>query len=234
MRLGTSSPARFVLAAGLASALAPLAATASSAAVRQAGPIKVTGTGSNTFTPKDIKAAPDANGKITIEFKSEGFHTIQSDEVPGFDSDVVQNSTKTITFDAPAPGQYKVYCELHKPGMAGTLTVSGEAVATTAPATEEPTEEPTVSAPPASGSASATAGTGEDDAPVASEHDPKDPFKHVHGVEGNAILDDIEGERAAQAGAVSGFKFFTFVSIAFLFILGAAVLFSTRSRRSAR
>ena len=238
MRLGTSSPARLVLAVGLAGVLAPLAATASSAGVSQAGPVKVTGTSTNVFDPKEITATPDATGKVTIEFVSSGFHRMESTE-GGFDSGDVSSTTKTFSFTAK-PGTYEFICRYHAPGMTGTLTVSGGAAATTPPATEEPTEEPTetptVSEPPASASASATVGTADDHAPLPGEqeHDPKDPFKHIPGVEGNQVLEDIETERAAQAGAVSGFKFFTFVSIAFLFILGAAVLASTRSRRAAR
>lgn len=238
MRHGTPSPARLLLACVVACALAPVAATASFAGARQAGPVKVEGTTSNTFEPRDIKATPDADGKITIEFTSHNVHTIQSDEVPGFDSDIVNDGqTKTITFDAPPPGQYPVYCELHRDTMTGTLTVAGEAAESpTATATAEPTAEPTASAPPASGTASPSTGTGEDDAPEPGEHEEgsDDAAHDIPGVADNPTLKRIEDERAAQATAVSGFKFFTFVSIAFLFILGAAILFSTRPRRGAR
>lgn len=233
MRHGTSSTARVLLACALAGALAPLAATASFAGVRQVGPVKVEGTRDNKFVPKDIKATPDADGNVTIEFTSKGFHTIQSDEVKGFDSGPVQDTTKTITF-AAEPGTYQVYCLYHKTaGMTGTLVVAGEATETPA-ATEEPS-----SAPPESETASPTAAAteeptaaAEDDGEDAVSED--DPSHDVPGVADNPTLKRINAEREAEAGAVSGFKFFTFVSIAFLFILGAAVLFSTRPRRTSR
>ena len=233
MRHGTSSLARTLVAVGLAVVVAPVAATASYAAARQEGPVKVLGTVTNVFDPVDIKAAPDAKGEISIEFTSEGAHTIQSDDVPGFDSGNVQDETKTVTFKAPAAGQYKVICLYHESvGMVGTLTVTGGT-------DTEPSEsaEPS-SQPPASASASASVATPDDNAPTAEpEHEGEEgeeAHEEVPGVEDNKTLERIEAERAAQEGAVSGFKFFTFVCIAFLFILGAAVLFSTRPRRAGR
>jgi plastocyanin len=240
MRHGSTISARALVAVGLALAFAPLAASASYAGVRQEGPIKVLGTATNKFDPVDVTATPDADGKITVELTSEGApHTWENKEL-GIDSGMVNaGESKTFTFAAPPAGQHKIICSLHESvGMVGTLTVAGGAQ-------ESPTAEPTTaapsSAPPASASASATVGApeGGDDAPTAEPHAEeeghgKDPFADIPGVKGNEVLERIEAERAAQAGAVSGFKFFTFVCVAFLAILGAAVLFSTRPRRAGR
>lgn len=234
MRHGTSSLARTLVAVGLAVTIAPVAATASFAGARQEGPVKVLGTITNKFEPADIKAAPNAKGEISIEFTSEGAHTIESKDVPGFDSgNVNDGETKTVTFKAPAAGQYRVICLYHESvGMVGTLTVTGGT-------DTEPSESAAPSsAPPASASASASVGAPDDNAPTAApEHGAEEGeagHGEIPGVEGNETLERIEAERAAQAGAVSGFKFFTFVCVAFLFILGAAVLFSTRPRRAGR
>jgi plastocyanin len=229
MRHRTTSAARALLALGLATGIGTLGATASYAGVRQAGPVKVTGTSANKYDPADIKATADAAGKVTIEFTSQGLHTIQSDEAK-FDSGGVQDTKKTITFTAK-PGTYAVYCLYHKSiGMTATLTVAGAgagnpdaAASATAPAK-----------PPASASASASVGAPQPGAgaptPTASG---SASAEGVPGVAGNKTLESIEEERAAQHGAVSGFRFFTIVACAFLVILGVAVLFSTRPRRAA-
>lgn len=231
MRHGTSSLARTLVAVGLAVLVTP--AAASYAGTSQAGPVKVKGTTANVFEPKDITATPDAAGQISIEFTSEGAHTIQNNDIPGFDSGDMADETKTVTFKAPAPGQYPFICEYHESvGMVGTLTVAGKGA--------EPSESASPSgvassAPPASASASASVGAPDDNAPTsAPEGEGEAAEEEVPGVTDNETLERIEAERAAQEGAVSGFKFFTFVCIAFLFILGAAVLFSTRPRRAGR
>lgn len=235
MRHGTSSPARALLAVGLAATLAPLAATASYAGAAQAGAIKVTGTAANKFVPVDVTATPDTKGEITVAFTSEGSvpHTWENKAL-GIDTGIVNGGdTKTITFKAPPAGQHKIICSLHESaGMVGTLTVS-------AAGGEDPDESPTAapsSQPPASASASATVGAPADNAPTPGAHDDGEAEDEhaVPGVAGNEVLERIEAERAAQEGAVSGFKFFTFVCIAFLFILGVAVMFSTRPRRAGR
>lgn len=236
MRHGTSSPARALLGAGLAVTLAPLAATTAFASTTQAKPIAVLGTADNKFDPVDVTATPDAKGEITIELKSEGApHTWENKDL-GIDSGIVNaGATKTFTFKAPPEGKHKIICSLHEAqGMIGSLTVAagGE------DADESPTAAPS-SQPPASAGASASVGApdGGDNAPTqgAEEHAEEGEDAHAApGVAGNKTLARIEAERASEEGAVSGFKFFTMVCIAFLFILGAAILFSTRPRRAAR
>ena len=234
MRHGTSSPARVLLATGLAAVLGAGAATAAHAGAAQAGPVAVTGTATNTFDPADIKVTPDAKGEVTITFTSQGApHTLENKDI-GMDTGIVNaGDSKTITFKAPEAGQYKVICLLHEgQGMVGTLTVAGKGAATTSATASAPS----ASEPPATASASATVGTPDDNAPTAGADDGGGDSEEggVPGVAGNESLERIEAERAAQEGAVSGFKFFTMVCIAFLFILGAAVLFSTRPRRAGR
>jgi plastocyanin len=238
MRHGTSPTARALLALGVAVALAPLAATASYAGVRQAGAVKVTGTAANKFDPVDVKATPDAKGEITVTLTSEGAPHTWENKSLGIDTGIVMaGESKTITFKAPPAGEHKVVCSLHESqGMVGTLTVGGGAKATEDPKASEsaaPSEEP-----PASGSASASVGApaGGDNAPSAgAEEGAEGEEEHAApGLKDNETLERIEAERAAEEGAVSGFKFFTMVCIAFLFILGAAVMFSTRPRRAGR
>jgi plastocyanin len=239
MRHGTSSPLRALLATGLLAAvaglgLATVAAPASYAGAR-AGAVKVTGTADNKFNPADITAAADAAGKVTIDFTAAAGgapHTFTGDD-PKFDTGIVNaGSSKTVTF-AAKPGKYQVYCSLHKTsGMVGTLTVTA-AGATNPDASASATGG--ASQPPASASASASVGSGAQGVgaptPTAAAGSAS-AEAGVPGVEGNKELASIEEERAAQHGAVSGFRFFTMVAVAFLVILGAAVLFSTRPRRA--
>lgn len=239
MRHGTSSPARLLLsAAGLALAVTPLAAATSFAGVRQAKPIEVLGTKTNVFDPKDVTATPDDKGEITVTLTSEAGgapHTWENKAL-GIDSgNVNAGESKTITFKAPPAGQHKIICLYHEgTGMVGTLTVAAGGAEETPDPDESPTAAPS-SQPPASASASATVGAGEDDAPEQGEHEEGEEGAHeVPGVEGNKVLERIAHEREAQKSAVDGFKFFTFACVAFLFILGAAVLFSTRPRRTGR
>lgn len=222
--------------AGLLAGVAVLSgAGASYAGVRAA--VQIVGTADNKFQPADVTAALDASGKVTITFTAQGApHTIQSDEIAGFDSkNVNAGETKTVTF-AAQPGTYQFYCAYHKTaGMVGTLTVTGKGGGSSAPASATPTAAPTSaaasSAPPASASASATVGTEPNGAgaPTAAASE-----EAVPGLEGNSTLELLKSERAAQHGAVSGFRFFTMVAVAFTVILCAAVLFSTRPRRAGR
>ncbi|HWL34827.1 MAG TPA: cupredoxin domain-containing protein [Frankiaceae bacterium] len=239
MRHGTSPTARALLALGGAVALAPLAAATSHAGVQQAGAIKVVGNAANKFDPVDVKATPNAKGEISVTLTSEGAPHTWENKALGIDTGIVMaGQSKTITFKAPPAGQHKVVCSLHESqGMVGTLTVEGGAAATEDPEpseSAEPSEQP-----PASGSASASVGApaGGDNAPTAGADDHGEEGEEEHhapGLEDNEVLERIEAERAAQEGAVSGFKFFTMVCIAFLAILGAAVMFSTRPRRAGR
>ena len=231
MRHGTSSPARALTAVGLALALAPFAASAAFAGTRQAEPIEVVGNAQNKFDPVDVTATPDKDGNITVTLVSEGApHTWENKDL-GIDSGLVNaGDEKTFTFKAPAPGKHKVICSLHESvGMIGSLTVEGQGEP--ADPEDSPTAAPS-SQPPASASASASVGVGGGHgAPTPGEAEHAED-EHAPGIAGNEMLERIEAERAAQQGAVSGFKFFTFVCVAFLFILGAAILFSTRSRRT--
>lgn len=238
MRHGTSPTARTLLALGVAVALAPLAATASYAGARQAGAIEVVGNAANKFDPVDVKATPDAKGEISVTLRSEGAPHTWENKSLGIDTGIVNaGQSKTITFRAPPAGEHKVVCSLHESlGMVGTLTVGGGAAETEEP-DASPSAEPS-SQPPASGSASASVGApaGGDNAPSPGAEDGGGEVEEeaAPGLAGNEVLERIEAERAAQEGAVSGFKFFTMVCIAFLAILGAAVLFSTRPRRAGR
>jgi plastocyanin len=227
-----STPVRGLLVLGVAAGLAGFGLSAAQAGVRQAGPVKVSGTVDNKFDPSTVTATADASGKVTILFTAHGAHTMQSDEAKFDSGPVSDGQTKTITF-AAKPGTYAFYCLYHKSlGMTGTLTVAGAGGAPSSapgnPDASSPAAAP--SEPPASASASASVGSGQEGVgaptPGASASE-----EGVPGVAGNKTLARIEEERAAQHGAVSGFRFFTLVAIAFLMILGAAVMFSTRPRR---
>jgi len=231
MRPGSSTPA--LLATGLvaAGALLLVGASASYAGVRQTS-VQVKGTADNKFDPADIAVSVDAKGNATIEFTSEGApHTIQSDQLKALNSgNVNAGETKKITFAAKA-GKYDVYCAYHKTlGMVGTLTVTagGKAAPSSAAATDS--AEPSA-APPASASASASVGAPQ---PGAGAPTGEPSGEQPPGIEGNQTLEQLDAERAAVHGAVSGFRFFTMVACAFMVILGAAVLFSTRPRRAGR
>ena len=223
----TSTAARTLLVTGLlAGTAALLASGAAYAGVRQAGPTKIVGTIDNKFDPADASATTDASGNVTIEFLAHGAHTIQSDEVKGFDSGAVSDGqTKTVTF-AAKPGTYAFYCLYHKGlGMTGTLTVTagaGGKPSATASATPSAVATPTASASATSGGVGAGAPT----APPSGTGAP--------GLAGNDTLKQLDSERAAVHGAVSGFRFFTMVGVAFVVLLCAAVLFSTRPRRAGR
>ena len=234
MRHGSSTPARVLLVAGLAITVAPFVASASFAGPTQAGPIEVLGDAQNKFVPVDLTATPDAKGEITVTLKSEGAPHTWENKALGIDSGIVNaGATKTFTFKAPPAGKHRIICSLHEGvGMIGSLTVAGGG------AQESPTAQPS-SAPPASASASASVGApqGGGDAPPPGSEEHADEGEHEEaapGIAGNKTLERIEAQRAAHEGAVSGFKFFTFVCVAFLFILGAAILVSTRPRRAAR
>lgn len=231
-----SSPARAVAAVGFALTIAPVAASASFAGTTQAGGVEVLGTKTNKFDPVDVKAAPDAKGNITITLTSEAGgapHTWENKQL-GIDSGIVNaGQSKTFSFKAPPAGKHKIVCILHESvNMVGSLTVED---AGGNDAENSPTAAPS-SLPPASASAPAGAGGGQgENAPPQGAHEEGEEGEHViPGVAGNPQLKVIEERRAAEAGAVSGFKFFTFVCVGFLFILGAAILFSTRPRRAAR
>lgn len=149
-------PAAARLASGLLAAglvVGPIGLAAAHAAVSPSK-IAVKGTPTNTFDPKDFTVTPDAQGKVTITFTAEGApHTLQSDEVPNLNSQIVNaGETKTLVF-SPQPGVYAYYCSLHQSiGMTGTLTVTDK----------------TGKAPSASPSASASA-SGSESAPPESE-----------------------------------------------------------------
>lgn len=226
MRHGSSAPVRALLAIGLAAGLATLGTLGTAyAGTRQAGAVQVTGTIDNKFDPADIKATADASGKVTIQFTAHGTHTMQSDDAKFDSGQVNDGQTTTISFTAK-PGTYSVYCLYHKAsGMTATLTVAGgggkpaaSSAAATPTSTPTPTPSATVGEPqPGVGAPTPTASTTAEEVP---------------GLAGNKELEAIDASRAAEHGAVSGFRFFTMVAVAFLVILCAAVLFSTRPRRA--
>lgn len=228
-----------VAAPALAAAAAlPGSATAFPyAPAQQGGEAKVGTTNDFKFDPVDITVA--AGTKVTWTNTGGGYHTVTGgDGVKDPSSPMqgviaAQGDTYSATF--PTAGTFKYYCEPHLSlGMVGTVTVTaGGAPAVTATA---PASAPAASsAPPASASASATVGAPQQgagaptNAPEGAEGGEEAP-----GIAGNKTLESIEAQRAAHEGAVSGFRFFAAVATAFLVILGAAVLFSTRPRRAGR
>jgi plastocyanin len=237
MRPGSATPARAaLLATGLAAAglLLLAGASASYAGVRQTA-VTVTGTADNKFDPADIEASLDAKGNVTLTFKAAGSpHTLQSDQLKALNSgNVNAGESKKLTFAAKA-GKYDVYCAYHKTlGMVGTLTVTaaGKAGGTPSASASASASVAASEAPPASASASASVGAPQPGvgAPTGEASGELPP-----GIEGNETLKKLDTERAAVHGAVSGFRFFTLVAVAFMIILGAAVLFSTRPRRAGR
>ena len=222
-----------------ASVTLPGVATAFPAVATQAGGASVETTADNKFSPVELTVA--AGTKITWTMPQASYHTVTGgdgtpDQSSPIGRGVLDAQGKTYSVTISEPGTYAYFCEPHVgQGMKGTVVVTaGGAAATTAPAAA--TSAPAASsAPPASASASATVGAPQAGAgaPTA-EPEGEGGHDEIPGVAGNDTLEAIEEQRAAQQGAVSGFRFFAAVATAFLFILGAAVMFSTRPRRAGR
>lgn len=229
-----------VAAPALAAAVAlpGAAATAFPNAAQQAGETKVSA-GDLKFTPPEVTVA--AGSKVTWTNTDGIPHTVTGgngteDPASPMKGDVAaRGATYSVTFTAP--GTYPYYCKPHVgAGMKGTITVTAGGAATPT-ATATVSAPAASSAPPASATASATVGAPQQGAgaPTEEPHEEgEEGHDEIPGVKGNKTLESIEAERAAQSGAVSGFRFFAAVATAFLFILGAAVLFSTRPRRAGR
>lgn len=231
--------AAILVAAPAVTALVTLpgsAATAFPAVATQAGEAKVGTTNNLKFDPANLTVA--AGTKITWTNTGGGYHTVTGGEnTPDPNNPigrgVIDTEGKTYSVTIDKPGTYKYYCEPHLSiGMVGTVTVTAAgAGATTAPTSAAPAAS---SAPPASAGASATVGAPQQGAGAPTGEPVEGGSDEVPGVADNPTLKSIEEQRAAQSGAVSGFRFFTAVATAFLFILGAAVMFSTRPRRAGR
>ena len=213
------------------------AATAFPYVPAQAGETKVATTADFKFNPAEVTVP--AGSKVTWTNADGTPHTVTGgDGAEDPNSPIkgelnTQGATYSVTF--ATPGTYKYYCKPHVGlGMKGTVVVTGAGATTpAATATSAPAAS---SAPPASASASATVGAPQEGAgaPTESAGEGEEGHDEIPGIKGNKTLESIEAERAAQSGAVSGFRFFAAVATAFLVILCAAVLFSTRPRRAGR
>lgn len=234
--------AALLVAAPLSLASVTLAGTATAypQSGTQAGDAKVGTTADFKFDPPAISVA--AGGKVTWENTDGSYHTVTGGDGAADPNSPIKRgelpsrgTTYSITFTTP--GTYSYFCEPHVSlGMKGTVTVTAAGTQPTATAT---TSAPAASsAPPASATASATVGAPQEGAGAptaeADHEEGEEGHEEAPGIAGNKTLESIEAERASQAGAVSGFRFFAAVATAFLFILGAAVMFSTRPRRAGR
>ncbi|MDQ1711237.1 MAG: hypothetical protein QOE45_687 [Frankiaceae bacterium] len=237
MGLAPRRTARAALLAAVPVALGSLAlapALAGPRGVAQAKEGKVAATGAFKFDPATITVA--VGGKVTWTNTGGGYHTVTGGTAGTPDSSspigdhqlAATGATAVVTFTKA--GTYQYYCQPHQTlGMTGEVVVGAPGASPTATATPSVSAVPTdVPVPPASASASAVVG----DVPPGAGAPTASGTELVPGVAGNKTLEDIEAERASYHGAVSGFRFFTMVAIAFLVILGAAVLFSTRPRRA--
>jgi plastocyanin len=206
-------------------------ALAGQIAAGQAKTGQVTATGGLKFEPPTITVA--VGGTVTWTNGSGTYHTVTGgDTAPDPASPIngvldAQGKTYSVTFTKA--GTYQYFCQPHQSvGMKGTVVVGTAATASpSATASLPPTDAPV---PPASAGTSAMVG---EVAPGAGAPT-AEATEQVPGVAGNHTLEAIDTQRASYHGAVSGFRFFTMVAVAFLVILGAAVLFSTRPRRSGR
>jgi plastocyanin len=230
-----------VPAAALNVALAGTAATAFPNTPAQAAETKVGTTNDFKFNPAEITVA--AGGKVTWTNTGGGYHTVTGGDGAADPASPIngqipsQGNTYSVTFKDP--GTYKYFCAPHASlGMKGTVIVTaGGAPAAPTTSASAPAAS---SAPPASASASASVGAPQQGA-GAPTNDPdtggegkEGGEEHAPGIDGNPTLEKIAEERAEMKSALSGFRFFAAVATAFLFILGAAVLFSTRPRRAGR
>lgn len=204
-------------------------------AAAQAADGKVSATAQLKFDPAELTVA--AGTKVTWTNVGGTYHTVTGGDGTADPASPINGqlpsdgATYSVTFDKP--GTYKYFCSPHvASGMKGTIVVTGTAAGGGTSASATPTTGGGSSAPPASASASATVGAPQPGA-GAPTAEPSEG-EQAPGIAGNKTLKSIEEERAAQHGAVSGFRFFTMVAVAFLVILGAAVMFSTRPRRAGR
>jgi plastocyanin len=223
--------AALLVAVPVAAACVTLSGTAT---VAQAADGKVSATSQLKFDPASLTVG--AGTKVTWTNVGGTFHTVTGgDGTPDSSSPIngqlpSDGSTYSVTFDKP--GTYQYFCQPHfSVGMKGTIVVTAASGGGTS-VSATPTTGGGSSAPPASASASASVGAPQEGvgAPTAEASAGDEP----PGIAGNKTLESIEAERAAQHGAVSGFRFFTLVAVAFLVILSAAVMFSTRPRRAGR
>jgi plastocyanin len=239
---------RTARAAALAAAAAPLVAMSvllpGTAAARpaQTADGKIGTTATLKFDPATLTVP--AGTKVTWTNTGGGFHTVtggengQKDPNSPMDGTIdSEGKTYSVTFDEA--GTYKYFCAPHlTQGMTGEIvvTATGKGTAGTASPKAGTSQQPgESSSPTATASASASVGAPQQGAGAPTPNAEGEEDHHLApGIEGNPTLERIEAERAAQHGAVSGFRFFTMVAAAFLVILAAAVLFSTRPRRAGK
>jgi plastocyanin len=191
---------------------------------------QVAATGALKFDPATVNVA--VGGKVTWTYVGGTYHTVTGGDLSPDTSSPIQGGVldqthKTFVVTFPKAGTYPYFCQPHASvGMKGEIVVG-------TPTTPSPTVSvvPTdVPVPPASGSASPVVG----DVPPGAGAPTAEGTALYPGIDGNDTLAAIDAERAGYHGAVSGFRFFTLVALAFLVILSAAILFSTRPRRSGR
>ena len=235
---------------GLVSRQARLAALVAAAPLLVAGSVALSGTAtaypsvaaqaeSKVGTTADFKYDPvsvtvPVGGKVTWTNTGGGYHTVTGGENAKDESSPMQGviasdgSTYSVTFDKP--GTYPYFCEPHlQMGMKGEVIVTaagGGAGTTTSPGATPSSQ------PPASAGASASVGAAQPG--VGAPTEPTEPQDDEAADANNPTLREIEERRASLHGAVSGFRFFTWVALAFLAILAAAVLFSTRPRAAGK
>lgn len=237
-RRTTRALALLAAAAPLAAGSVLLSGTASARpAQTKDGEVKTTA--QLKFDPASLTVA--AGTKVTWTNDDGGFHTVTGGDAGTADpaSPIgnhpldAKGKTVSVTFDKP--GTYKYFCQPHAGlGMTGEIVVTAAGGEVAGSASPSKGTDGQSAAPSATASATASVGAPQPGAGAPTAEPKEGEEDAVPGVAGNQTLEKIEAERAAQHGAVSGFRFFTIVAVAFLVILAAAVLFSTRPRRAGR
>jgi plastocyanin len=190
---------------GVATALSAgwLAVVPAHAAPGAASPSKITvkGTAANKFDPENFTVTPDAKGEVTVTFQAVSSHTMQSDDIANFNSGIITDASKTMTF-AAKPGVYDYYCQLHKSvGMVGKISITDKTGKIPGGSSASAS-----AAPSASGSAASTA-------------EPQ-----------NQVLDKLDTEKAANKGKIGGFFALLVAASAALVAAMIAMFFATRRR----
>jgi plastocyanin len=72
-------------------------------------------------TSLDLKAGSSYTVEVTNEDSAEHSFTFEAADV---DQDVEGNEDATVTFTAPAAGDYEFHCKYHPAAMKGTVTVT--------------------------------------------------------------------------------------------------------------
>lgn len=93
--------------------------------VSRADEVNITVT-SNQFTPANVNVSV---GDVIVFHFNQGYHNAVSTSVPGdakaIDSGDPSSAVRTFSYTIAVAGTYNYECEVHAPGMAGTITASG-------------------------------------------------------------------------------------------------------------